>query len=119
MRDRRCTHLASSVTPLEPHASCVTVATCTSRGVACSPTLEVSPPRGPGDAVACPSKGPTIAHPLDRGAATTDLGTAATTPDRGTVATMLRGQGDAATVARALEQPSSSYAPSLMNRDGA
>ena len=48
MRDRRCAHLAPSVTPLEPHASCVAVATRTSRGAACSPAMEVSPPRGPG-----------------------------------------------------------------------
>jgi hypothetical protein len=37
MRDRRCAHLALSVMPLEPHASCVVVATRTSRGAACSP----------------------------------------------------------------------------------
>jgi hypothetical protein len=54
MRDRRCTHLTPSVTPLEPHASCVAIATRTSRGVACSPALEVPPSRGPWDAAACP-----------------------------------------------------------------
>jgi hypothetical protein len=32
MRDRRCAHLAPSVTPLEPRVSCVAVATRTSRG---------------------------------------------------------------------------------------
>jgi hypothetical protein len=31
MRDRRCAHLAPSVMPLEPRASCVAVATRTSR----------------------------------------------------------------------------------------
>jgi hypothetical protein len=83
-----------------------------SRGVACSPALEVLTPRGPGDATACPHKGPTIARTLDRGVAATDLGTTATTPDRGTAATARRGQGTAATaatgrgstVARALER---------------
>jgi hypothetical protein len=44
MRDRRCAHLAPPVTPLEPHASCFTVATRTSRGAACSPALEVPLP---------------------------------------------------------------------------
>jgi hypothetical protein len=68
MRDRRCAHLAPSVTPLEPRASCVAVATRTSRGAACSSALEVPPPRGPGDAAACPHKGTTVARPLDRGA---------------------------------------------------
>jgi hypothetical protein len=31
---------------------------------------------GPWGAAACPHKGPAVARPLDRGAATTDLGTA-------------------------------------------
>jgi hypothetical protein len=57
MHDRRCAHLAPSVTPLEPHASCVAVATRTSRGAACSSTVEVPPPRGPGNAAACPAQG--------------------------------------------------------------
>jgi hypothetical protein len=65
---------------LEHRASCVAVAR-TSTGVACSPALEVPPPRGFGDAAACP---------LDRG-------TVATTPDRGTSATVRRGNGVAAT----------------------
>jgi hypothetical protein len=99
MRDRRCAHLTPSVTPLEPHASCVTVATHTSRGVACSPTVEVPPPRGPENAVACPHKGTVVARPLDRGAAVADLGTAASTPDRGIAATARRGRGAAATAA--------------------
>jgi hypothetical protein len=99
MSDRRCAHLAPSVTPLEPHASCVAVATRTSRGVACSPAREVSPPRGPGNAAACPHKGTAIARPLDRGAAAADLETGASTPDRGTVATARRGRGSAATAA--------------------
>jgi hypothetical protein len=83
---------------LEHRASCVAVATCMSTGVACSPALEVLPPRNLGDAAACPHKGPAVARPLDRGAAATDLGTAATTPDRGTSATARRGHGVAATV---------------------
>jgi hypothetical protein len=49
MRDRRCAHLAPTVTPLEPRASCVVVITRTSRGTACSSALEVPPPRGSGD----------------------------------------------------------------------
>jgi hypothetical protein len=101
--------------------------TRTSRGTACSSALEVPPPRGPGDAATCPHKGLAVARPLDRGAAATDLGTAATTPDRGTTATVRRGQGAAATAAtgrgstaaRALGQPPSSHASSLMNWDGA
>jgi hypothetical protein len=101
MRDRRCAHLAPSVTPLEPRASCVTVATRTSRGVACSPALEVPPPRGPGDAAACQHKGTAVALPLDRGAAAADLGTAASTPDRRIAATARRGWGAAATAATA------------------
>ena len=113
MRDRRCAHLAPSVTPLEPHASCVAVATRTSRGAACSPAVEVPPPRGPGNAAACPHKGTVIARPLDRGAAAADLGTAASTPDRGTAATARRGRGAVATAAtgrgstaaRAIRQP--------------
>jgi hypothetical protein len=99
MRDRRCAHLAPSVTPLEPHASCVVVTTRTSRGNACSPAVEVPPPRGPGNAAACPHKGTVVARPLDRGAVAADLGTAASTPDRETAATSHRGRGAAATTA--------------------
>jgi hypothetical protein len=137
MRDRRCAHLAPFVTPLEPRASCVAVATRPSRDVACSPALEVSPPRGPGDAAACPHKGIVVARPLDRGAVAADLGTVASTPDRRIAATTRRGRGAAATArrgrgaaataatgrgstaARAIGQPPSSHAPSLMNRDEA
>jgi hypothetical protein len=102
---------------LKPRASCVAVATRTLRGPACSSVLEVPPPRGPGDATACPHKGPAVARPLDRGAA-------ATTPDRGTAATASRGQGAVATgwgstVAHALGQPSLSHTSSLINRCGA
>jgi hypothetical protein len=75
---------------LEHRASCVVVATRTSTGVACSPALEVPPPRGFGDAAACPHKGPAVARPLDRGSA-------ATTPDRETSATVRRGNEVAAT----------------------
>jgi hypothetical protein len=82
---------------LEHRASCVAVATRTSTDVACSRALEVPPPRGFGDAAACPHKGPTVARPLDRGAAATDRGTATTTPDRGTSANARRGNGVAAT----------------------
>jgi hypothetical protein len=79
---------------------------------------------GPRDATACSHKGPAVAHPLDQGAAATDLGTAATTPDRGTSATTRRGHGVAATswgstAAQALGQPPSSHVASLMNRGGA
>jgi hypothetical protein len=127
MRDRRCAHLAPSVMPLEPHDSCVAVATRTSRGAACSPAVEVPPPRGPGNAAACLHKGTVVARSLDRGAAVADLGTAASTPDRGTAATARRGRGAAATAAtgrgstaaRAIGQPPLSHAPSLMNLDGA
>src|SRR5688572_19127797 len=48
--------------PLEPRASCGAVATRTSRDAAYSPALEVPPPRGLGDATACPHKGPAVAH---------------------------------------------------------
>jgi hypothetical protein len=62
MRDRRCVHLAPSVTPLEPRASCGTVATRTSGSAACSPALGVSPPRGPRDAAAaCTGAPPSLA----------------------------------------------------------
>jgi hypothetical protein len=66
MCDRRCAHFAPSVTPLEPRASCVAVATRTSMGVACSPAMEVPPPRSSGDVVACPHKGTAVARPLNR-----------------------------------------------------
>jgi hypothetical protein len=122
MRDHCCAHLAPSVTPLEPRASCVAVATRTSRGAACSLALEVPPPWGLGDAASCPHKGTAVVRPLDRGAIAADLGTAASTPDRGTTATARRCRGAAATVAtgrrstavRAIGQPSS-----LMIRVGA
>jgi hypothetical protein len=108
MRDRRCAHLAPSVMPLEPHASCVAVATRTSRGAACSPAVEVPPPRGTGNAAACPHKGTVVARPLDRGAAAANLGTAASTPDRGTAATARRGRGAAATAATSRHRTSRS-----------
>jgi hypothetical protein len=47
-RDRRCAHLAPSVTLLEPRALCDAVATRTSGGAACSPALGVPLPRDPG-----------------------------------------------------------------------
>jgi hypothetical protein len=65
-------------------------------GAACSSALEVPPPQGPGDAVACPHKGTAVARPLDRGAAAADHGTAASTPNQGTAATARRGRGAAA-----------------------
>jgi hypothetical protein len=43
---------------LKHRASYVAVATRTSTGVACSPALEVPPPRGFGDVVACPPRAP-------------------------------------------------------------
>jgi hypothetical protein len=130
-RDHRCTHLAPSVTPLartsrlpwrrslEHRASCIAIAVATrmSTGVTCSSALKVPPPRGLGDAAACPHKGTAVARPLDWGAADT-------TPDRGTSATACRGHGVAATgwgstAAHALGQTPSSHAGSLMNRCGA
>jgi hypothetical protein len=128
---------------LEHHASCVAVATRMSTGVACSPALEVPPPRGFGDATACPHKGPAADRGTSatarrgNGVAATGLGTAATAQGRcrrspsgsgattaglGTAATTCRGQGAATTAAtsrgstatRAIGQQSS-----LMNRDGA
>jgi hypothetical protein len=122
LSERRCAHLAPSVTPLEPRALFVVVATRTSRGAACSPALEVPPPRGPGDATACPHKGTAVARPLDRGVAAAGLGTAASTPDRVTAATARLGRrvagtaatGRGSTVVHAIGQP-----PSLMNQDGA
>jgi hypothetical protein len=126
MRDRRCAHLAPSMTPLEPHAACVAVATRTSKGAACSSAMEVPPPQGTRNAAACPHTGTVVARPLDRGAAAADLGTAASTLDRGTAATTRRSRGAAATAAtglgstavRAIGQPPSSHASSLMNLDG-
>jgi hypothetical protein len=96
--DRRMSHatIAARISrlpwrrSLKHRASCVAVATRTSTGVACSPALEVPPPRGFGDATACPHKGPAVARPLHRG-------TVATTPDRGTSATVRQGNVVAAT----------------------
>jgi hypothetical protein len=91
--------------------------TRTSRGAACSPAVEVPPPRGHGNAAACPHKGTVVARPLDRRAATADLGTAATARrGRGATATAATGWGS--TAARAIRQPPSSHALSLMNLDG-
>jgi hypothetical protein len=59
------------MTLLKPRALCGAVATRMSESAACSLALGVSPPQGPGDAAACPHRGPAIARPLDRGAATT------------------------------------------------
>jgi hypothetical protein len=73
---------------LEHRASCVAVATRTSTGVACSPALEVPPPRSFGDAVACPHKGlaadrgTSATTRRGNGVATTGLGTAATAQGR-------------------------------------
>jgi hypothetical protein len=61
-RDHRCAHLAQTSRlmrrSLKHRASCVAVATRTSTGVACSLALEVPPPRGFGDAAACPPRAP-------------------------------------------------------------
>jgi hypothetical protein len=126
MRDRRWVHLAPSVTPLEPRASCVTVATRTSRGAACSSArtsrlvcrrryshiegrrllvgLEVLPPRGPGDVAACPHKGTAVVRPLNWGAVVADLGTVATAAtNRGSTAARYRAT---AVVARAVANES-------------
>jgi hypothetical protein len=129
--DRRCTHLAPSVTSLVPRASCGAIATRMSGSAACSPVLGVPPPRGPRDTAACPHSGPTVARPLDRGAAATNLGTAATTPDRGTTisvhlargATVVVATGRGSAAARSLGQPPPLNAPGwallLINRDRA
>jgi hypothetical protein len=54
-RDHRCAHLGLPWRrSLEHRASCVAVATRTSTGVACSPALEVPPPRDLRGAAACP-----------------------------------------------------------------
>jgi hypothetical protein len=120
-RDHRCAHLAPSVTSLtRTSASCVAVATRTSTGVACSPALEVPPPRGFGDAAACPHKGPAADRGISatarrgNGVAATVLGTAAAAQGRchhspsgsgaataglGTAATACRGRGATATAA--------------------
>jgi hypothetical protein len=115
-------------------------------GVACSPALEVPPPRGFGDAAACPHKGLAVARPLDRetvatacrgnGVAATGLGTAATAQGHccrspsgsgaaaaslGTTATACRGRGAAATAATGRGSTVAraiGQPPSLMNRDG-
>jgi hypothetical protein len=87
----RCAHLAPSVTSLARTSRLIRRRRYSpSTGVTCSSVLEVPPPRGFGDAAACPHKGPAVARPLDRGTATT-------TPDRGTSATARRGNGVAAT----------------------
>jgi hypothetical protein len=73
---------------LEHRVSCVAVATRTSTGVACSPALEVPPPRSFGDAAACPHKGPVADRGIcatarrGNGVAVTGLGTAVTAQGR-------------------------------------
>jgi hypothetical protein len=64
-RDHRCAHLVPSVTPIEPRASCGTVATRTSGAL----------PQGPRDTATWQHRGPAVARPLDRGAAATALPT--------------------------------------------
>jgi hypothetical protein len=69
---------------LEHRASCVVVATRTSTDIACSPALEVPPPRGFEAAAACPHKGPAS----DRGtSATARWGNRVTATGLGTAAT--------------------------------
>jgi hypothetical protein len=121
MRDHRCAHLAPSLTSLaRTSVSCVAIATRTSTGVACSPALEVPPPRGFGDAAAFPHKGPAADRGTSatarrgNGVAATGLGTAAAAQGRcrrsssgsgaataglGTAATACRGRGATATAA--------------------
>jgi hypothetical protein len=105
---------------LEYRASCVAVATRTSTDVTCSPALEVPPPRGFGDAAACPHKGPAADRGTSatarrgNGVAVTGLGTAATAQRRcrrspsgsgaataglGITATACRGRGGTTTAA--------------------
>jgi hypothetical protein len=89
-RDRRYVHLMPSVTTLEPRASSDAVATRTSRGAICSPTLGVSPPLACLEAPWSSSLariGARRRSPSGSGSRrhrTTDLGTASATPNRGT-----------------------------------
>jgi hypothetical protein len=77
-RDHRCAHLAPSVTSLARTSRLMRRRRYSHvDGVACSPALEVPPPRGFGDAAACLHKG--------------------LAADRGTSATTRRGNGVAAT----------------------
>jgi hypothetical protein len=99
--DHRCAHLALSVTPLARTSRLMRHRRYSHvdgrrllAGLGSAASLW---PRGCRHAAACPHKSPAVARPLDRGAATNDLGTAATTPDRGTSATARRGHGVAAT----------------------
>jgi hypothetical protein len=108
---------------LEPRASCVTVATRTSTGAACSPALEVPPPRGLGDAAACPHKGPAVARPLDQGAAYWPGNHRIYSGSRNLRHRASRSWscGHRLGVHRCARsgQPTSSHAASLMNRGGA
>jgi hypothetical protein len=130
-RDHCCMHLAPSMTPLEPRASCGTVASRTLGGAACSPALGVPPPLTRLGAPGTPQLARTWprrrlpSESRSRHHHVTDLGIAAATPDRGTAATARLGLGATATgqgsvVARALGQlpPSHApeWAPSLMDQ---
>jgi hypothetical protein len=127
-RDRRYAHLVSSMTPLEPRASCCVIATCTLGAPLARPSWKchrLSPASGPRGCRRFPAQGPRRRSPSGSGShrhRATDLGTAATThPSQGATAIATTGQGSVA--ARALVQPPPSPAPgwasSLMNRDGA
>jgi hypothetical protein len=127
-RDHRCAHLGPSVTPLARTSRLMRRRRYSHvdgrRLLAGLGSATSSGPRGRRCLLA---QGPRCRSPsgsVIRGAAATDLGTAATTPDRGTSATARRGHGVAATgwgstAAHALGQPPSSHAASLMNRGGA
>jgi hypothetical protein len=124
-RDHRCAHLAPSVTPLARTSRLMRRRRYSHvDGRRLLADLGSATSSGPRGRRRLPVQGHRCLSPSNRGAAATDLGTAATTPDRGTSATARRGHGVVATgwgstVAHALGQPPSSHAGSLMNRGGA
>jgi hypothetical protein len=124
-RDHLCAHLGLSVTPLVRTSRLMRRRRYSHvDGLRLLAGLGSAASSGPRGRCRLPAQGPRFRRPLDRGAAATDLGTAATTPDRGTSATTCRGHGVAttgwgSTAAHALGQPPSSHATSLMNQGGA
>jgi hypothetical protein len=142
MLDRPHAHLAPSMTPLEPRASCGPVATRTSGGAtvirglwcaaaaqawwcftACLPALGVPPPlthlRAPGSLSLARTRAPSSLA-LRIGCCrhrAIDLGTIAATPDRGTATTSRPGRGGAATATAdqgsAAARQYKSHSPSL------
>jgi hypothetical protein len=123
--DHRCAHLGPTVTPLAQRSRLMRRRRYSHiDGRRLLAGLGSAASSGPRGRRCLPAQGRRVARPLNWGATSTDLGSAATTPDRGTSATARRGHGVAATgwgstVAHALGQPPSSHAASLMNRGGA